>query len=401
MAATLSVASICRSLPTPDDSSGGIFVLRRLAAMARLANVHVVQPIPFFPVVAPLPQWARQSDRDVASLRIHHAPMFYIPKVLKSIDGYWLYRSVLGALTRANTDRQLDVVDAHFGFPEGVGAFLAAKKMGIPFFVTLRGFEAEYINKPIIGRQIKHVIRNSDGCICVSHFLRDLAMRHGASEDKTRVIHNGIDKDLFRPKDKSQARDELSLPSSARIVVSVGNLISRKRHHVLISAFARVLDKQSNALMLIAGAESFEADYPKKLRELVRELGIEQSVIFLGNVDAHEIATYLNAADVFALGTQREGCCNAVLEAVACGVPVVTTPVGDNSEFVKEGVNGYIVPVDDDEMMSEALTAALERQDWDKDRISSGLQVGNWGSVASQVLEFMTERTQYQNGVAQ
>jgi len=67
---------------------------------------------------------------------------------------------------------------------------------------------------------------------------------------------------------------------------------------------------------------------------------------------------------------------------------------------VKEGVNGYIVPVDDDEMMSEALTAALERQDWDKDRISSGLQVGNWGSVASQVLEFMTERTQYQNGVA-
>jgi glycosyltransferase involved in cell wall biosynthesis len=94
---------------------------------------------------------------------------------------------------------------------------------------------------------------------------------------------------------------------------------------------------------------------------------------------------------VFALGTAREGCCNAVLEALGAGVPVVTTPVGDNAHFVKNGANGYLVPVDDAAGMAEALAAVFARDSWDRGRISAELAVGTWQQIARDVLNFFEE----------
>lgn len=392
MMSDLSIVSICRALPGPDDLSGGIFVLRRLAAMAKSASVTILQPIPYFPLIAPLRPWAKLPDHVAEDLRIRHSPMFYVPKFLKSLDGYWLYRSVMWQLTEIQKSQGLDLVDAHFGYPDGVGALLAARRLGVPCFVTLRGFEAEYIHQPIVGQQIRYLLRNADGCICVARFLKDLALEHGASPEKTTVVHNAIDGAQFYPGDRSAARRALGLPENVPIVISVGHLISRKRHHIMLSAFRELLDAHPKARLLIVGAESFEPDYPRRLRNQVKRLGIQDCIEFLGNVPSHRVADYLRAADLFALGTQREGCCNAVLEALACGLPVVTTPVGDNTWFVKDGENGFIVPVDDSVAMTHALSAALDRRDWDRERIAAELGVGNWDRVARDVLGFFSER---------
>jgi glycosyltransferase involved in cell wall biosynthesis len=77
---------------------------------------------------------------------------------------------------------------------------------------------------------------------------------------------------------------------------------------------------------------------------------------------------------VFALATSREGCCNAILEALAAGRPVVTTPAGDNAHFVRDGVNGCIVPIDDAAATAAALERTLSRPDWDAEAISAVLQ---------------------------
>jgi glycosyltransferase involved in cell wall biosynthesis len=100
----------------------------------------------------------------------------------------------------------------------------------------------------------------------------------------------------------------------------------------------------------------------------------------------------LRVAAVFALGTAREGCCNAVLEALGVGVPVVTTPVGDNAHFVKDGANGFLVPVDDPAAMAEALAAVFARDSWERERISAELAVGTWQKIARDVLDFFAER---------
>lgn len=368
-----------------------MFVFRRLAAMARQAHVHALQPVPYFPIARPLPDWSLRPARQEGNLDVSHAPMFYVPGVLKSLDGFWLYRAVRDSLSRLHNTNGLDVIDAHFGYPEGVGALMAARRLGIPATVTLRGFEAEYLQKPLISSQIRNVLSNADGLICVSHFLKDLALQHGADPDKVCVIHNAIDRKTFFPSDKSDARQQLGLPDTAKIIVSVGHLVLRKRHHVLIEAFAELIKAHPDAMLLIVGGDSFGSVYPDRLVRLVAKLGLEKSVRFPGNVSANEVAQYYHAADMFVLGTQREGCCNAVLESLACGIPVITTPVGDNEFFVKNGLNGYIVPVDDVPATSRAILEAVRRDDWNKSEISGNLRVGDWDSVAKDVLTFMSE----------
>ena len=135
-----------------------------------------------------------------------------------------------------------------------------------------------------------------------------------------------------------------------------------------------------------------EPDYARELQEQGARLDVTDFVTFVGRVCSEDVAAWLRAADVFALASRREGCCNAVLEALASGLPVVATPVGDNAWFVKEDSNGFLVPVGDFEALAQALEKALKKVDWDRNRISSDLPVGDWNSVARKVLEFFEER---------
>ncbi len=360
--------------------------------MSKRADVKLIQPVNFFPYVRPLPQWATKGHRQERGVGILPEPMFYFPGIFKSLDGFWLERSISRALRELQRMGPMDAVDAHFGYPEGVGCVRAAHKLGLPVFITLRGLEAEYIRKPFIGPQLAAAIREADGCICVSHFLKELALDHGADPTKTIVIHNAIDASRFFPGNKQEVRAQLGLPLRLPIVVSIGHLILRKRHHVLVDAFSEVVKHYPGAHLVVIGSDSFAPNYARDLRRRVAARGLLESVRFAGNIPASEIGRWLQAADVFALGTQREGCCNAILEALACGLPVVTTPVGDNSYFVKEGENGYLVPVDDAPAMASAIVRALSISQWDPNAISRSLGVGDWDRVASEVLQFFQVR---------
>jgi teichuronic acid biosynthesis glycosyltransferase TuaC len=392
VARRLRIVSVVRSLPNPDDPSGGIFVLNRVAAMAEVADVTVVQPVPYLPGVKPLPHWARTKSRRLAGLEILHAPMLYVPGVLKSADGMWLARAIRPVVTGLHRTAPLDALDAHFGYPEGAGCAAIAQRIGVPLFITIRGFENEYVSRPLVGARMLAAIRGATGCIAVSHSLEALATRHGVAPERVRVIHNAIDGSLFRFGDAQAARAALGL-GAAPLVVSVGHLISRKRHHVLIDAFAELKRVYPTAVLAIIGARSFEPTYPDKLLRQCRELNVSADVRFLGNMPPRDVASWLQAADLFALATAREGCCNAVLEALGVGVPVVTTPAGDNAYFVKDQENGFIVPIDDAGSLSKAMIRALQSA-WNRPAISGELQrrVGAWSGVAERVIDFMFER---------
>jgi glycosyltransferase involved in cell wall biosynthesis len=393
MSRPLNIVSVCRTLPHPDDPSGGIFVLNRLKAMAGQARLRVLQPLPFMPGLRPLPAWAHAAGRDVQGLEVVHAPMFYVPGALKFADATWLARSIAQRIAAWHRAEPIDAIDAHFGYPEGAGCMQVARRLGIPLFITIRGFETEYVRKAGIAAQMLRAMRAAAGCISVSHSLRELALAHGVRDASIRVIHNAIDAATFQWGERAAARAALGLPAGAPLIVSVGHLVSRKRHHVLIEAFGRFKREHPEAVLAIIGARSFEADYPDTLVARARECGVADSTRFIGNIPPRAVVTWLQAADVFALGTAREGCCNAVLEALAVGAPVVTTPAGDNAHFVRDDVNGYIVPIDAADPLGDALLRAV-RRDWDRRRISHDLlaSVGSWNTVGARVLDFMSER---------
>jgi glycosyltransferase involved in cell wall biosynthesis len=386
------IASVCRVLPTPANRSAGQFVARRLGGMAQHAQVRIVQPIPFFPGLRPLEGWARKAAHEVDVLRVEHAPMLYLPGVLKSLDGRWLARSVSAPLGRMTAEGQLDVIDAHFAYPDGVGCVRVARSLGLPVFVTIRGVEVEQLELPLIGRQIISALQAASGVISVSHTLRDAVVAAGVDDERVRVIHNAVDRALFRPGDRRAARARLGLPASGHVIVSIGNMIELKRHHVLIEAVARARSAVPGLLLAILGGGESDARYPARLEKLAAELGVGDAVRLAERVPPEQVVDWLQSANIFALATSREGCCNAVLEALACGIPVVTTPAGDNAQFVRNAVSGFLVPIDDAEALARALVDSLQRNDWDPDAISAGLTVGDWSSVGREVLDFFAER---------
>ncbi len=360
--------------------------------MSELSDLRIVQPVPFFPLVRPRPAWLKDGANPTCRLAIHAEPMLYVPGILKSLDGMWLARCLnrrLAALREGGWCP--DLIDAHFGYPEGVGAVRVAQRLRLPVFVTIRGSETEFLEDRGIASQLVGALNAATGCISVSHSLRRTIVERGVRAEHVRVIHNAVDRNIFYPADRMEARAALGVDPGVRLIVSVGHLVARKRHDVLVRAAARLAGRQSNVRLVIIGGRSHDRGHPELLERLVRELGATEQVRFLGVLDQATTASWLRAADVFSLATRREGCCNAVLEALATGTPVITTPVGDNGYFVRDGENGAIVPVGEVEAMESALAAALVRS-WDRERISSKLPVGGWEDVARQVMEFFEER---------
>lgn len=382
--ARLRMVSVSRVLPSPSDPAHGIFVLNRLEAMRRLSDLTIVQPVPYFPFVKSLPEWGNRSENGLVRV-----PMFYVPGVLKSFDGAWLSRAVESTISALNDSNPLDAIDAHFGYPDGVGCVEVGRRLQVPVFVTLRGVENEQLQTRRIGPQLLNALNHSAGCICVSHFLADMAVRHGVDERKVTVIHNSVDRSQFHPGLPVRTRSELGLPSDRPVVISIGHLIPRKRHHLLIEAFSDSTIRRHGAFLAILGSASPDPKYAAGLQAMIRERGLEDSVRLVGNRPPSEIGHYLRAADAFALLSAREGCCNAVLESLACGVPVLTTDVGDNKYFVNES-NGRIVPVDQVPHAVAGLSDVLASTSWDQKAVAATLPVGDWNDVARRVVDFIS-----------
>ncbi len=390
-AARLSVVSVSRTLPSPEDPAAGTFVAHRLAALARLCDTRILQPVPFFPLLKPLPGWAQHGEHLAAGVPVAPLRMLYLPGALKSLDGFWLKRSVRATVVGLQREGRVDLIDAHFGYPDGVGCVRLGAELGVPVFVTIRGSETDLLKVPRIGPQLAESLNAAAGCISVSYSLRRTVMEHGVDGERVHVIPNAVDRRLFRPGPRDVARQALGIDPLAPLVVSIGHLVRGKGHDLLLRALAQLRRRLPRARLTIVGGPAYDRGYPERLARLVGELSLVGQVTILGRVPQVLVSRWLQAADVYALATHREGCCNSVLEALAAGRPVVTTPVGDNANYVRPGVNGLLVPVGDVSALAAALETALGR-DWDAEEISRRLDVGGWDDVASRVLAFFRER---------
>lgn len=181
----------------------------------------------------------------------------------------------------------------------------------------------------------------------------------GVPVARQRVIPNGVDLQRFRPPtevERAAARASLGLAPQTQVVVCVASLSPVKRHADLISAFASVRPQCPDLQLLLVGAGEEEA----ALRAQVDRLGLAQAVCFLGL--RAEVTPVLWAADLCVLASESEGLPNAVLEAQACGLPVVATAVGGTPELIEEGVNGWLVAPRQPEALAHALRAGLSTE---------------------------------------
>ncbi|GAB4468873.1 MAG: glycosyltransferase family 4 protein [Burkholderiaceae bacterium] len=365
--------------------------MRRVAAEI---PVTVVSPQPWFPLQSLIRlRWPGYRPKlpvreTVDGMEVIRPRFLAAPGVLRRLDGFMM---AVGALATVRSLRRLgraSVIDAHFLYPDGYAATLLGRWLGLPVTVTLRGSEPRHAMQPALRRRMRRALQVAERVFSVSDSLRRLAIDLGARPERTRVVGNGVDLRQFNPIPRDEARERLGLPASAKVLVSVGGLVERKGFHRVIECLPALRERFGDVHYLIVGGPSPEGDWTERLKALVAQLGLQTCVHLLGPVSPADLRVPLSAADVFALATRNEGWANVFLEAMACGLPIVTTQVGGNAEVVCRPELGIVVPFGDHDALCRALVDALTRS-WDPGAIRRYAAENTWDRrVATLIAEF-------------
>ncbi|MEN8614831.1 glycosyltransferase [Dehalogenimonas sp. THU2] len=206
---------------------------------------------------------------------------------------------------------------------------------------------------------------------------------HECAGGKISVVPCGVDLDLFRPVDKTAARQKLGL-SAAPTVLYVGRLDKLKGIDRLIRTMSLV--KTPDCRLIVIGGDEYGRAALERLKQQAAVLGIDEKVQFIGAVPQRELPRYYSAADVVAVPSYSETFGMVALEAVACGVPVVSADVGAARLLIKEGFSGTVTPGNDPADMAEALEAWLNRDSIDRDALHASVRDFGWDAVAERAV---------------
>ncbi len=215
-------------------------------------------------------------------------------------------------------------------------AFLANLLLKIPYYIVIHGTE---ILLPERQRSIQKTFSKATRIIAVSNFIKRLLIQIRISEKKIAVILNGVDPVKFNPGlDPSKIREKYNL-AGKKVILTVSRLTRYKGQHRVLEALPQVLKKIPNLVYLIVG----KGDEEKYLRKIVRNLGLEGKIIFIGEIFREETPLYYAACDVFILPSDLESFGIAYLEANACGKPVIGGRSGGVSDAIIDGETGLLV----------------------------------------------------------
>lgn len=329
--------------PNSVQPSHGIFVENRLRELLANGKVgaRVISPVPWAPWGSQLLSSYKQFRKIETGAERHGIPVSYpryllIPKIGMTLAPGTMFLSLYGTMRKLIADGyDFDLIDAHYFYPDGVAAAMIGRLLNKPVVITARGTDINLIpayNLP--RRQILWAARQASGLITVCQALKDTLVEMGVEASKVRTLRNGVDLERFRPQDRSGAR--VSFGAAGKTLLSVGHLIDRKGHDLVIRAMADLTDYQ----LLIAG------DGPERanLESLAHTLGVNRRVRFLGAVRPENMTSLYNAGDALILASSREGWANVLLEAMACGTPVVASNVWGTPEVVAAPEAGILMP---------------------------------------------------------
>jgi glycosyltransferase involved in cell wall biosynthesis len=338
----LRIVTFTTLYPNAAQPNNGVFVENRLCHLLDCGQVaaRVVAPIPWFPSSNPrFGAWARTaavpSVEERHGIRVWHPRFPVIPRFGMTAAPSLLYLWTRGVMRRLLAEGDFDLIDAHYFYPDGVAAALIARALGKPLIITGRGTDLNLIPRFALPRaQIRWAANAADGLITVCDALKRPLLDLGVDSGKVRVLRNGVDLVTFRPAaDRAGVRARLGV--TGQVLLSVGLLIERKGHHLVIDALRQL----PAATLLIVG------DGPDRgaLGLRARAAGVADRVRFVGEVPHHDLPDIYSAADALVLASSREGWANVLLEAMACGTPAVATDVWGTREAISAPEAGVLV----------------------------------------------------------
>jgi len=337
----MNILTVTTLYPNKKQFRHGVFIETRLRHLVQTGKIkaRVVAPVPWFPFKGDLfKQYSIYADVPTFENRhgidIYHPRYLVIPKIGMIFTPFFMAISLYFQIKQLNKQNKIDLIDAHYFFPDGVAVTLVNKLLKIPFIISARGTDINLIPEYKIPRKmILWAAEQAQASVTVCKALKDSMVEMGAEEEKIHVYRNGVDLEQFRLLDKQHCRTKYQL--NKKTLVSVGHLIERKGHHLVIKAMQFLPNYQ---LLIVGGGEE-----EKPLKALVETLSLTKQVSFLGEKQQQDLTEIYSAADAMILASSREGWANVLLESMACGTPVVATNIWGTPEVVQNSDAGVLV----------------------------------------------------------
>ena len=373
---------VTSQFPIAGEPNRGRPIYQTVRELSKLAEVRVLSP------VASYPRWARPrsylfraSDpaHAVPGCDVRYVDYPALPLLTRPFNG-WLCARTLHAPLREFAP---DVVLSYWLYPDAFGAMHAALRAGLPLVVGARGSDLR-VRDAVSRRLTRPVLHAAQRILVVSEDLGRVAARdYDADPTRIRAIPNGCDASIFHPQSRAEARAALGIGADAELVVYVGRLVPEKGLRELLDATATLARQRPKLQLALVGEGPMRAELEARV---AANPGLR--VHLPGAQGPHVVARWMAASSLVTLPSYSEGHPNVLVEALACGRPVVATPVGGIPEVVDAGC-GLLVPARDPAALAAGLHDALDRH-WDETALSRRFSRG-WDTVAGDTLRACEE----------
>ncbi len=378
------VVIVSNLYPNSQEPQRGLFTYQIVNELKKLCAVTVVAPLPWVP-----PGLMNRGNgkflhakvgyrEEIDGVTVFYPRYVVIPKISGFFHPLAMFFPLVKCLRSLERQRPIDLINAHWVFPDGVAAARVGHRLGKPVVLTALGCDVNsYATMTLRRMQLVRAMEQSDCVTAVSRGLRDAIIGLRIPENKVRLIRNGINLDMFHIVDRNEARKRLCLPEGKRIILAVGRQDGEKGTRYLMEAFAKLTHTiPTKCLLVLVG----DGPLHNELVEQARALSISEDVLFAGSRPHSEISLWMNAADLFCLPSIREGHPNAAIEALACGIPVVASRVGEIPWMVGDE-SGLTVPAGDVQSLYVALMEALGKR-WSGTAIRASVEDFDWKECA-------------------
>ena len=374
----LRIAVVTRHFPSSIAPTDGRSTVEIIRVLSRACNLRVFCPFPARLTYANFRFSVARVDRSfpVSGVDVCYYEYPAVPIVSRPLNGWLASRALLKDIQAFKPD----LIFSIFLYPAGYGALRIGRALNVPVVVEGVGSDIHSLGDPFSAFFTRKVLRESDFLFTVSESLRKLAMPLGARADQSCSIVSGCNLSVFRPRDLPEARRKLGINASAEVVVYVGRMDIKKGLRELVEAAALVYPQRPGLQVYIVG------DGPDRplVQAVVDRLGAGEFVHLMPGCSFDDVAEWMTAANLVTLPSYAEGCPNTIVEALACGRPVVATDVGGIPEILGPDC-GCLVPARDVEALARGLASVLDRK-WDPVAISAK-NSRSWESGAAERLK--------------
>lgn len=378
----LRILAIC-NYPSNTRPAHQVFVRALLNEFSGLgAEVTVIAPEPIWNLFRSRTGYRLPPKYEVRDGLPVHRPRYLRFSNLPLPSGGNTYRWGVKAYVDAvlneirNIKEPFDYVYGHFLFPHGQAVSKIGSELGIPTLISLGESSFSRYEKTYTNREIGQLLDRFSGVVANSSLIKAYCAQHyDLDEDKVRVFPNGVDEDLFFPHERQQVRQKLGLPADRPVVVFTGQFIERKGPLRVLEAIESI--PEVGAVFLGYGPQVPESD----------------QVLFQGEVSHEDVPLWLSAGDVFVLPTLNEGCSNSILEALFCGLPIISSDLPFNHDILDEQVAILVDPLDV-QAIERSILALVKYPERRKDMSQAALeraQMFRLKNRAEKILNYMQE----------